>query len=203
MELEEWFPHPPAINHHQTWELWDLRIHQNSWRSWSSTVASHKSICTIRCQQQNFMVWERTHLNLESDPVMPSPKFLQKFLLWLSPAWTTPAFNYSFLSERKNQQTEFLGHTENFSLKMPRFSELHQMVPAEGEIHRNSFPNVCSPFIFVHRQLKGKETHFCLNVKASSLEHLLGVPEAQVWVFQGRGNWVRVLHLTDWMSQLL
>lgn len=32
------------------------------------------------------MVWVRTHLlKLESGPITPSPNFLQKFLLWLSP----------------------------------------------------------------------------------------------------------------------
>lgn len=128
------------------------------------------------------------------------------------------------------------------------------MVPADGENSHKfllGLANVCSPFIFVHRQLKGKETHkyfgvqqpsvlrllfevvtasllkclyihlpsscstgesslfqqkenlsFCLNVIASSLEHLLGMPEAQVWVFSGERKLSQNL-APDWTSQLL
>jgi len=52
------------------------------------------------------------------------------------PIWIPPAFNYSFPSASKKWQPEFLVNirsTENFSLMIPRFDQLHQIVPAEGE----------------------------------------------------------------------
>lgn len=61
------------------------------------------------------------------------------------------------LSASKKWQAVFLVNirsTENFSLMIPRFSQLHQIVPAEGKTQK--YPHVLFPFYVYTQPAPGK-----------------------------------------------
>lgn len=131
------------------------------------------------------------------------------------PSLTFSCLDTTFPFWEKKQQTGLLGSSETSaygSQDLVNFTKWHQL--RGNHKFPPGLPKGCSPFVFVHRQLKEKQTHKGLGVQHPSLPSTftcstaLGDPpcssriclECQRYsfdTFMERGNWARILHLTE------